>query len=51
MSENLDSSEPGAKESIWPAVEKRFVVRATIYIPDGTPDIVTGDASERGGGE
>ena len=51
MSEHLDSSGPNDKDPIWPAAEKRFVVRATVYVPDDTPDVVSGEASERGGGE
>lgn len=40
MSDNLDSSPVGARESIWPAAEARFIVEAEVEIPDETPTSV-----------
>jgi hypothetical protein len=46
MAENLDSSTPTDKDPIWPNAEARFVVRATVFIPDDEPAIVAGAALE-----
>lgn len=44
MAENLDSSSPRDKDPIWPAAEARFIVRATVYVPDDEPAAVVGVA-------
>lgn len=46
MAENLDSSKPTDKEPIWPAAESRFIITATVFVPDEEPEVVTGVAAE-----
>lgn len=46
MAENLDSSKPSDKDPIWPDAEARFVVRATVFVPDDEPAVVAGAAME-----
>ena len=42
MSESLDSSSPSDKDPIWPNAEKRFIVRATVFVPDDDAEVVAG---------
>lgn len=44
MAENLDGSLPSDKEPKWPAVERRYMVTATIEVPDEDAADVAADA-------
>lgn len=43
MADSLDSSTPADKDPVWPAVERRYIVVATVEIPDETAATVEAD--------
>lgn len=39
LADNLDDAPHDAKEPSWPAVERRYIVRATVEVPDEIDDV------------